>query len=77
MAPRFGITIIMKWVKLRRYCELSGDTSNAVHAKRRKGEWLDGIHCKIAPDGNLWINLTEIERWVENGILATLNAQKA
>ena len=55
---------MMKWVKLKKYCELSGDTSNAIHAKRRKGEWLDGIHCKIAPDGNLWINIEEVEKWV-------------
>ena len=26
----------MKWVKLPKYCELSGDTANAVHARRKK-----------------------------------------
>ena len=57
----------MKWVKLKKYCLDSGDTSNAVHAKRKKGVWLDGIQCKIGPDGNIWINLIEVERWVENG----------
>jgi hypothetical protein len=67
----------MKWVKLKKYCEISGDTPDAVHAKRRKGAWLDDIHCKIAPDGNLWINLVEIEKWIENGNLAILqNIQK-
>lgn len=62
----------MKWVKLKRYCEISGDTPDAVHAKRRKGAWLDDIHCKIAPDGNLWINVEEVEKWIVNGKLATL-----
>ena len=57
----------MKWVKLKKYCIDSGDTANAVHAKRKKGVWLDGIQCKIGPDGNIWINLIEVERWVENG----------
>ena len=60
----------MKRVKLKKYCDLTGDTVDAVHAKRRKGKWLDDLHCKIAPDGNLWINLDEIEKWVENGNLA-------
>lgn len=60
----------MKWIKLKKYCETSGDTLDAVHAKRRKGAWLDGIHCKIAPDGNLWINIFEVEQWVEKGNLA-------
>jgi len=62
----------LKWVKLKKYCQISGDTPDAVHAKRRKGTWLDDVHCKIAPDGNLWINLVEIEKWVESGTLATL-----
>lgn len=61
----------MKWVKLKKYCLDSGDTANAVHAKRKKGVWLDGIQCKIGPDGNIWINLIEVEQWVENGNKAT------
>lgn len=62
----------MKWVKLKKYCETSGDTANAVYAKRKKGAWLDGIHCKLGPDGNLWINLAEVDKWVENGDRATI-----
>lgn len=62
----------MKWVKLKKYCEISGDSIDAVHQKRKKGLWLDGVHCKIAADGNLWINLIEVERWVEIGKLAVL-----
>ncbi|EHL31836.1 Phage excisionase [Legionella parisiensis] len=61
----------MKWIKLKKYCEISGDTSNAVHAKRKRGMWLDGVQCKVGPDGNIWINLVEVERWVENGNKAT------
>ncbi len=61
----------MKWIKLKKYCEISGDTSNAVHAKRKRGMWLDGVQCKVGPDGNIWINLIEVERWVENGNKAT------
>jgi len=55
----------MKWVKLKKYSELSGDTTAAVHSKRQNGVWLDNVHCKIAPDGNLWVNLQEVEKWVE------------
>ena len=63
---------MMKWVKLKRYCEVSGDTQSAVHAKRKKGIWIDGQHCVVAEDGNLWIDLEEVERWVEQGIQAVL-----
>ncbi len=58
----------MNWVKLNKYCELSGDTAYAVHARRHKGVWMDNLHCRIAPDGKLWINLMEVEKWVENKV---------
>ena len=64
----------MKWIKLSKYCELSGDTSDAVHAKRRKGQFLDNVHCKIGPDGNLWINTEAIDKWVETGSKGTISA---
>ena len=67
----------MKWVKLKKYCLDSGDTANAVHAKRKKGVWLDGIQCKMGPDGNIWINLIEVERWVENGNKAIARSLRA
>jgi hypothetical protein len=55
----------LKWVRLKKYCELSGDTPDAVHARRRKGEWLNDRHCRLAPDKHVWINLSEVEKWVE------------
>lgn len=68
---------MIKWVKLKKYCHESGDTSNAVHAKRKKGMWLDGVQCKIGPDGNIWINVTEVEQWVEYGNKATNRSLRA
>jgi hypothetical protein len=47
----------MNWIKLAKYCETTGDTSDAVHARRRKRQWIDGVHCQVGPDGNLWVNL--------------------
>ena len=55
----------MRWVKLSKYCELTGDTEDAVHAKRRSGIWLDDVHCKIAGDGRLWINTEAVQEWIE------------
>ena len=63
---------MVKWVKLKKYCQISGDTTNAVHGKRKRGMWLDGLHCKVGPDGNLWVNLEEVEKWVEFGDQGTL-----
>jgi len=57
----------MKWIKLNKYLELSGDTSDAVHARRKNGKWLDGVHCQLR-DGKLWVNTEEIDKWVEQGL---------
>ena len=63
----------MKWVKLPRYCELTGDTPNAVHARRKKGTWLDGVHCQVRSN-TLWINTEAVERWVEHGLKSSREA---
>ena len=69
----------LTWVKLNRYCELSGETKEAVYAKRKDGVWLEGIQSKIGPDGNIWVNLTEVDLWVQyNGnIPARLKLKRA
>jgi hypothetical protein len=54
----------MKWVKLERYAEISGDTVDAVQARRRAGKWLNGRECKLI-DGRIWINLPAVEQWIE------------
>lgn len=54
----------LEWIRLARYCELSGDTSDAVHARRRKRQWIDGTQCKVGPDGNLWVSPAAVNRWI-------------
>ena len=55
-----------RWVKLPRHCAVTGDTSDAVHARRRKQIWTDGVQCRLGPDGNLYINPEEYNNWVES-----------
>jgi hypothetical protein len=54
----------LDWIKLDRYCELTGDTPGAVHARRRKRQWTNGVQCIVGPDGNLWINPAAFNAWV-------------
>jgi len=55
----------MKWVKLSKYCELSGDTPDAVYAKNRRHIWKEGAHYRKAADGCIWINTEEVDKWAE------------
>jgi hypothetical protein len=55
----------MKWIKLRKYIELTGETTETVRNKRRYGYWLDNVHYKKAPDGGLWINIQAVEEWLD------------
>lgn len=54
----------MAWVKLEKYVEMTGDTVDAVAARRKIGKWLDGEQCKMV-DGRLWIHLPAVEKWAE------------
>lgn len=55
----------MRWVKLKKYCEIAGETENAVRIRRKRGIWRDGKQCIRAPDGTLWVNLEKADLWVE------------
>ena len=55
---------LYKWIKLPKHCESTGDTPDAVHARRRKQIWTDGVQCWKGPDGNLYINPEEYNKWV-------------
>jgi hypothetical protein len=51
--------------ELRRYCDITGETAQAVHDRRRKGEWVDGKHCHMKR-GRLWIDVPGIANWVRS-----------
>lgn len=53
------------WVKLAKYVELTGDSTDSVHARRQVGKWLDGQQCKLV-GGTLWVDLRAAQRWVED-----------
>jgi hypothetical protein len=55
----------MRYVRVKKFAELSGYTEKAVYQKIGKGVWLEGKHYRRAPDGNILLNTEEIERWFE------------
>jgi hypothetical protein len=66
---------MLTWVKVSKYCELTGDTPQAVYTRRSRGQWIDGLHCKIKAR-KLWINLPEIQKWLEQDRSQTQAAKR-
>lgn len=57
--------VVRDWVKLDEWCRRKGDTPDAVHARRRKRQWIDQVHCVVGPDGNLYVCPEEVNRWIQ------------
>ena len=55
----------MNWVTIKKLCELSGYTQDAIRAKVKRGIWTCGKHWRKAPDGRILFNIKAIESWVE------------
>jgi len=53
-------------VKLHKYCSDTGDTAEAVHTRRKRGEWVDGKHCHLVAGRRLWIDIAEVNAWICN-----------
>jgi|JI6StandDraft_1071083.scaffolds.fasta_scaffold333941_2 hypothetical protein len=54
-----------RWVRAGKYEHIAGMTAEAVSIARRKGKLVDGKQVKLGPDGNLWVNVPEMDQWVE------------
>lgn len=57
----------IKWVKLNRFCDLSGYTEKAIAGKIATGIWVENTEYRYAPDGKIQVNLEAYEKWVESG----------
>lgn len=60
----------MRYVRIVKFCELSGYTEKAVRRKIDDGVWVAGREYRRAPDGSLQIDLEGYARWVEAGTAA-------
>ena len=54
----------VEWVKIPKYCELVGDTVEAVKAKIKRGLWAEEKHYRKAADGRIYISLREVSEWI-------------
>jgi hypothetical protein len=57
-------------VLIRRLAEITGYSEDAIRHKVKNGTWLEGRVWRKAPDGRVFIDVDEFERWVESDKLA-------
>lgn len=69
----------MRHVLIKKAAELTGYTDRAIESKIDKGQWLEGVHYNKAPDGRVFIDLEEIEKWITQGLkpVATRSASRS
>lgn len=59
-------TETVKYVRVARFCELTGYTDKAVRRKIEDGVWLEGREYRRAPDNTIVIDTEGYQKWVEN-----------
>lgn len=52
------------WVLISRVVEHTGYSDDAIRAKKRRGEWSEGVHWRKAPDNRVVFNLDAIQAWM-------------
>ena len=53
-----------EWVLLERHCEATGDTKDAVYARRKTRTWTEGLQSKRVGK-KIYINHEEYNKWVK------------
>jgi len=51
-------------LRIKKFCELTGWTVEAVKMKIKRGVWLNGREYIKAIDGNIVISITGYEAWI-------------
>jgi len=56
--------VALEWVPMNRYCELFGETPDAVDKRVRSGHWLRDVHVRLpAGSKQTWINIEAVNDW--------------
>lgn len=63
------------WIRLDRYCELTGEPIATVRDRCRQGEWREGYHWRTR-GRRMWVHLPRAQEWVENDAEELVQAWK-
>lgn len=55
----------LRYIPLRGYCEMTGESAEAVRKRIQRGIWAEGIHYRKDPMGEIRIIPEGVDAWVE------------
>lgn len=50
-------------IPLKRYCQITGETVNAVYLRRMKGIWIEGVELYKPEGADWWVDLAAVQAW--------------
>jgi hypothetical protein len=62
-----------RYVRVRKFVELTGYTEKAIYRKIEDGVWMLGREYRRAPDGCICIDIEGYQRWVEGDAARVLS----
>lgn len=58
-------TITPEWVLVDKFCQMTGNTPNAIHQRRKIGCWVDGVHTAVVRR-RLYVNVKAADQWIKS-----------
>lgn len=55
----------MKWKTISKIAQDSGLSEESLRSLKKKGYLREKLHWKKAPNGRIFINTIEFEKWIE------------
>ncbi len=66
MEQDFNAAVPLTWVRVERYCKLTGEPLSTVRERASNGAWEAGLHFKKLSQRTIVVNLREINNWFDN-----------
>ncbi|EMD1718696.1 excisionase [Providencia stuartii] len=63
---------MMLYECLPAYCNLYGETPEAINKRLQRQHWIEGVHVlKVEGSKERWIDITEVNKWARKNKLNT------
>lgn len=64
MINNANVILPIDWVRAELYCQITGESMDAIYDRIREASWAAGKHYKRTGQRTLWINIKEAQEWI-------------